>query len=217
MFEQIFPGVPGVKACSEWLDSHLDGFFWVVAAFTLGLIAQDLYNKKSWIWNNWKAIIRLVDVQALTARYLSESPEPQWITVFISLKTARPIKDGSITMTVYPIHPRMEPFCILHEEGISEPRHSEIKLQVCRLHVQQPQEAARHSYWGEVGGETTLLPGQRPVVGSLNHKVVLEVRSGLRAQKVTFFVDRMDQTRKEKGYVYVRGPDDEEEWRTVNT
>jgi len=185
-----------------WKDIPFGWITVVLFAFWAGLLAQDLYNKESWLRNNWRVINKLFDVVSLHVAHVEKPPEV--ISVVLKIKYTRNIKNGELTITSTPLHERMQPFIIQHETEINKPSYSDRKIVVCNL----PVAPASHSSWGEdVGGEV-LKDGQQTVGLGVRHLVCVELKSRFMKQKIEFFIDALNPNELKNSFVHLERMDE---------
>ena len=145
----------------------LEPLVWPIApAFLLGLFIQDLYNKKSWIRENWRNWTRKFEVVFANVGY---AEEPRRLDVRTQIRFVKNIPSAQLTLRVYScIGLNRPPFV----HAISIAKLTDIikdqiqTIEIAKLAIPFPGWIPFHSSWGPGAPDhrKALIGGSKNVV-----------------------------------------------------
>ena len=188
----VFPAIrwllENVGTNTEWWAAHvqpiLEPLIWPVApAFLLGLLLQDLLNRKSWIRTRWRAWTRTFEVAALNCGY---AEDPRRLEVRVRIRFVRKVRAARLTLKVLScVGVVSGPFVhIIPVEVIASALKDEWRdIVVARLFISYPGWTPLHSSWGPGPPDHT-----RALVGGSRNIVELRLDGIVVPQRHRFFV-----------------------------
>jgi len=180
--------VTASTAWTNWVTSLPIGIIWLVSgAFMLGLILQDLYNPKSWIWANWRHLNRLFEIRSV-GRQINQLGDIG--RVGIDIHAVREIPSAKVRLFIYPrisSHPQM-PVLAYSTDSFIAAKHQNTDIWVATIPIQRSGWTPKHMLWGN--GDD----GNKQVIAQTENVAKLIVKSGWRRQEFTFRVNIWGQS-----------------------
>jgi hypothetical protein len=171
----------------------------LLAAFGLGLLAEDFVNSDSWVRQFWAERNRLFMVERLTPASHQE-PDRHWLQLVLMLRFTRNVKPASLVIRVHHCLnlPHAERTFVLLGEKFDGVRDQTKKFSLAIIPLERTDgRALGHSVWGD-----THESGH-PLFEGSDNVVEIEMRAGWRRQQEYLFVGGMNKDSHEFGRVFL--------------
>lgn len=179
---------------SHWVSTWpLDYILVASSFFILGLVAQDLYNKDSWIYKNLDALSELFVVRGAGR----SEPARDIGVIAVDVQFSREVKHGRLRITSFPrtASPYSIPILICSADDFSAAKHELRRFTIASIPISGPGWNPRAMVWG---GD---LENGRTIVPQSQNVVEVRLSSGWRRQVFTFRVDIWGQSEQDYGRI----------------
>src|SRR5271165_3787973 len=140
-------------ASMHWWQVHieptLEVLIWPISpAFLIGLLLQDYYNPRSWLWHQWGKLTNKFEIVSLSVGY---ADDPRRLHAAVGIKFVRPVRHGELVLEIYSCTGRpVPPFhYVIRLEKLSDVVRGEARrIELAKLAIAYPGWTPWYSCWG---------------------------------------------------------------------